>query len=364
MSKEVIKNTKEKKKDVKKKNTKETLKEKENIKEKKVEKDEKTTNSKNTKKEATKTTASKKAATKSKKTNSETKTKSKASSSSKNKKKSVDKKKAKKTDTKTKASKDEKKSESKIASKSKDKSLDKKEKEKENKKELEKLKKMYDELFPEKEDIEYLPEYYDLPYKYDKNIVRVLAQTPKKLCVFWDINNEAIKALTDKYTQDFWDKTYPVLLVKNEKHQFSFEIPINDFANTWYIDIPDDSAYYSIELGRKFKETLKVENKEFDENYHFEKDHIYLFTRSNYLESPNGHILFDTIKKNTLFKNIKTNEEFYIKTDSVITNNIIKIYEEHVDISDEDGRLHALSHGLSSSYMSSMGGSNSNFDKN
>jgi len=34
------------------------------------------------------------------------------------------------------------------------------------------------------------PEYYDLPYRYNKTLVKILAQTPKRLFVYWDIADE------------------------------------------------------------------------------------------------------------------------------------------------------------------------------
>ena len=37
---------------------------------------------------------------------------------------------------------------------------------------------------------EYLLEYYDLPYRYNETIVKILAQTPKKLFVYWDISDK------------------------------------------------------------------------------------------------------------------------------------------------------------------------------
>ena len=37
---------------------------------------------------------------------------------------------------------------------------------------------------------EFLSEYYDLPYKYNKTVVKILAQTPKTLFVYWEISDK------------------------------------------------------------------------------------------------------------------------------------------------------------------------------
>ena len=50
-------------------------------------------------------------------------------------------------------------------------------------------------------------EYYDLPYRYNETVVKILAQTPNTLFVYWDIADsdrekyiEKLETLTLKYT--------------------------------------------------------------------------------------------------------------------------------------------------------------------
>lgn len=144
-----------------------------------------------------------------------------------------------------------------------------------------------------------LIEYYDLPYKYNKTIVKILAQTPKTLFVYWEISDEDYKNFSQTYGEDFFNKTVPVLIVTNTTKNYSFEIQINDFANSWYFDINDDKCKYTVELGRRpISSEISVPN-----NY------VYVAS-SNKIEAPNGHILFDKTQKAIYFRNTKTNETY------------------------------------------------------
>lgn len=138
-----------------------------------------------------------------------------------------------------------------------------------------------------------LAEYYDLPYRYNKTIVKILAQTPTTLFVYWDISDNDRNALISKHGDNFFYETKPILIVHNITHNYSFEIDINDFANSWYIRTQEPNCDYMIELGRKY----------------FSNNDEYIFINSsNGIVSPNDHILFEnTNLGNVLFKNVKTN---------------------------------------------------------
>lgn len=92
-------------------------------------------------------------------------------------------------------------------------------------------------------------EYYDLPYRYNQTIVKILAQTPTTLFVYWDISDEDRNALISSYGENFFTETRPVLVVHNLTYNYSFEIEINDFANSWYIRTQEPNCDYVIELG-------------------------------------------------------------------------------------------------------------------
>lgn len=122
-----------------------------------------------------------------------------------------------------------------------------------------------------------LVEYYDLPYRYNQTIVKILAQTPKTLFVYWDISDKDRKNYIKQYGENFFESTKPVLIVHNTTMNYTFEIEINDFANCWYFDINDEKCEYSVELGRRPKYEAPVE---IPNNY-------LTITSSNKIESPN-----------------------------------------------------------------------------
>lgn len=158
---------------------------------------------------------------------------------------------------------------------------------------------------------EYMLEYYDLPYRYNETIVKVLAQTPKKLFVYWDISDNDRTKYINAFGEDFFHKTYPILLLYNEDKQYVKEIPINDFANSWYIDIQDPKTKYIIQLGRKFKEQPRIINmaKFEEENIILRTDYL-PFADSNIMEAPNDHVLLENLPRYITFRNVKTNEQF------------------------------------------------------
>ncbi len=160
--------------------------------------------------------------------------------------------------------------------------------------------------------IEYMLEYYDLPYRYNETIVKILAQTPKRMFVYWDISDNDREKYIKTFGEDFFVKTYPVLLLYNEDKKYVREIPINDFANSWYIDIPDPKTKYSIQLGRKFKtydEIVHVNMQKVQENQIILHTDYLPFANSNVLEVPNDHVLLESLPRFIKFRNVRTNEE-------------------------------------------------------
>jgi len=158
-----------------------------------------------------------------------------------------------------------------------------------------------------KKSIEIL-EYYDLPYRYNKTVIKLLAQTPTSLFVYWEISDDDREIFLSKYGKKFFSETKPVLLIHNETMNYTFEVEINDFANCWYLHVNDAKCLYNIELGRKYINIY--ENKT--------NDYIYV-TSSNTLEAPNDHILFNNINHMIYFKNVKTNKKIEKKISDIIS---------------------------------------------
>jgi len=175
---------------------------------------------------------------------------------------------------------------------------------------------------------DYLPEYYDLPYRYNETVVKILAQTPKRLFIYWDISDYDIEKYRRAFGDDFFEKTYPILLVHNEELNYTYEVPINDFANSWYLDIKDSKSKYTVQLGRKFKEVpnFAEQTKQIvqEENINLQNDYIEI-TNSNTLETPNDHVLFENLKPTVLYRNVKTYEET-TKNISNLFNGLAKVY--------------------------------------
>ena len=178
------------------------------------------------------------------------------------------------------------------------------------------------------------PEYYDLPYKYNKTVVKILAQTPTNLFVYWEISDEDRKKLKEQYGEYFFEITKPVLVIHNLTMNYSFEIDINDFANSWYFHVNDSSCEYQIELGRR---PIPI-NYNYMPQYNAEKSgpiapvqvpFVYI-SSSNELEAPNDHILFNN-KNKIYFRNVKTNQiiEKDVKDFPFIVkdNEFVNVYE-------------------------------------
>lgn len=152
-----------------------------------------------------------------------------------------------------------------------------------------------------------ITEYYDLPYRYNQTIVKLLYQTPTTLFIYWDISDEDREKYKETYGKDFFEKTKPVLIVHNETKNYSFEVEINDFANCWYLNVNDSKCKYKIELGRKpFEVMYNGEVTEVKTTPKITQNYITI-TSSNEIESPNDHILFEKKQEMVYFKNIKDN---------------------------------------------------------
>ena len=135
-------------------------------------------------------------------------------------------------------------------------------------------------------------EYYDLPVFYNKTTVKLLFQTPKKLFVYWEISEDDKQKYLDEHGKNFFEETAPVLVVKNITKNYSFEVEVNDYANSWYFDVPDSNCEYEVSLIRKHKVTQSPT----------------VITSSNEIEVPNNTILFEQDRKEIFFKNVKTND--------------------------------------------------------
>lgn len=190
-------------------------------------------------------------------------------------------------------------------------------------------------------------EYYDLPSVYDKTVVKILAQTPSCLFVYWEISEEDRNKLQSQYGEGFFQDTKPYLLITNETMNYSFETEINDYANSWYVHINDSDCKYSIKLIRKpINHEVSISVPVID------------ITSSNEMNTPNDHILFDKLGKTVFFRNVKTDavKEKDISSISFINNigRIYNIYDFYKEIYKDELNKDELGTSLSSSQFSSV----------
>ena len=179
-----------------------------------------------------------------------------------------------------------------------------------------------------------VPEYYDLPYRYNHTVIKLLAQNPTTLFVYWDLNDYDRNQLVQTYGDNFFNDTYPVLVIHNLTDNYTFEEKIDDFANNWYIHVNDSKCTYTVELGRRPNEGQAITNKFNDLN----TDYINL-SWSNPIENPNDHVLFYKNHDKLYFKNISNNNvrvyEINLKDDATLVKDIYKNY----NLSDQDDRF-------------------------
>ncbi len=196
-------------------------------------------------------------------------------------------------------------------------------------------------------------EYYDLPLSYNQTNVKILAQTPNVLFIYWDISEDDKKSYMSKYGDDFFNNTRPYLIITNETMNYTFEVEINDFANSWYLHVNDANCKYKVELIRKFTvssdNNLQL-NSTINDNIVDNSKKELTTTKSyapykvndrvsiafsNNIDAPNNRILFDKLGHTVFFRNIKTDilEEKSISSLSFIQNigkiyNVYDLYKE------------------------------------
>ena len=212
-------------------------------------------------------------------------------------------------------------------------------------------------------------EYYDLPTSYPETIVKILAQTPTILFVYWDISEKDRKKLKKQFGEDIFQNTTPYLIIKNETKNYQYEVEVNDYANSWYLHIPDSDCKYEVILIRKAKGNFNLynsnNNSNDNSNNNWNSNSAFPYFTSNYiaisssndLETPNDHILFERLGRNVFFQNVKSKEvqSKDISTFAYMYNigKIYHIYDLYKEMYQNELNGDELGTFLSSSHMSS-----------
>lgn len=224
-------------------------------------------------------------------------------------------------------------------------------------------------------------EYYDLPTSYPETIVKILAQTPTILFVYWDVSEKDKQKLKKQFGEDIFQNTTPYLIIKNETKNYQYEVEVNDYANSWYLHIPDSDCKYEVILIRKAKGNFNPNNSEnnnnnnnsnnnsnsnnthksynnsdFNNTYYSVINNCITITSSNDLQTPNDHILFEKLGRNIFFQNVKSREvqSKDISSFAYMHNigRIYHIYDLYKEMYKDELNGDELGTSLSSSHMS------------
>ncbi len=99
-------------------------------------------------------------------------------------------------------------------------------------------------------------ETYELPWGYGESKITALVRDPYWLFVYWEINQAKRKEIEERYGAGAWEESQPVLRVYDTTNRYFFdsrdyvEIPINNYANNWYIHVGEPNKTFCVELGR------------------------------------------------------------------------------------------------------------------
>jgi len=96
----------------------------------------------------------------------------------------------------------------------------------------------------------------DLPAVYDQDRMILQVRDPRWLHTYWETREQTIQGLKNKLGEDFYRgrkilRVYDVtsIIFNGSNANRFFDIPINDFANSWYIDTAGPGRAWCVDLG-------------------------------------------------------------------------------------------------------------------
>jgi hypothetical protein len=89
-----------------------------------------------------------------------------------------------------------------------------------------------------------------LPSGYDDNKIVLLARDPHWLYAYWEISEAKKNSFKNEFGEGLWDRSVPVIKIINVSKNTSTTIRVNDFSDSWFINVDDSNALYVAELGR------------------------------------------------------------------------------------------------------------------
>jgi Uncharacterized protein conserved in bacteria len=96
------------------------------------------------------------------------------------------------------------------------------------------------------------------PVVCEQDCLTLLARDPHWLYVYWEISDDRRKLLLDEFGMDFMERSIPVLKITNITKNDYFYVRINEFSNSWYLNVPDSNSIYVVEIGRKISDNFFI----------------------------------------------------------------------------------------------------------
>ncbi len=98
---------------------------------------------------------------------------------------------------------------------------------------------------------------YHLPESYGENHIVAMAKNPEWLYAYWEVTPTRQEEYSRANGPGSWEVSRPLLRVYDvtgrevvDNHALITDIPINDFAKSWYIHVGKPRGVFYIDLGR------------------------------------------------------------------------------------------------------------------
>ncbi|MDD5692413.1 MAG: DUF4912 domain-containing protein [Candidatus Omnitrophica bacterium] len=96
----------------------------------------------------------------------------------------------------------------------------------------------------------------ELPYQYDQDKIVLQVRDPRWVHTYWELRNLTLESLKSRLGDDFHRarkvlRVYDVtnIIFNGSNANSFFDIQINDFANSWYIDTGKPGCSFCVDLG-------------------------------------------------------------------------------------------------------------------
>lgn len=106
------------------------------------------------------------------------------------------------------------------------------------------------ELYPQNE--------INMPAKCGQDRLTLLVKDPHWLYVYWEISETRKNLMLQDFGMDLLERSIPVLKVINISKNECFYVRINEFSNSWYLNVPDSNCLYMVEIGRRISENFFI----------------------------------------------------------------------------------------------------------